>query len=98
MSQSQWQSRITKTQDKPSIKAEITNNHGSNQSGIKYDECATSGANKLKIANTIGNTQQNRCGNNVAIIPNLTALFFILFFFIKLCLVSPAGIEPASEV
>ena len=73
------QSRKTTIQDNPRINAEKTNIHGSTHSGTKYEECATSGANKLITANTIGNTQQNKCGNTVAIIPSLIALFFMLF-------------------
>jgi len=48
--------------------AENTNNHGSNHSGIKC-ECANSGANKPITDNTIGKTQQNKCGKIDAIIP-----------------------------
>ena len=81
LSQLHGHSRITKSQDNPNINAENTKSHGSNHSGIKLDEWATSGANKLITDNMIGSTQQNKCGKIVAIIPILTALFFILFLF-----------------
>ncbi len=77
-------SRITNNQDSPNINAENTNNQGSIHSGNKKEEWAASGANKLIIAKTIGNTQQNKCGNTVAMIPNLTALFFIFIFLGRL--------------
>ena len=79
-SQSHLQSRTTKIQDRPNINAENTNNQGSTHSGIKYEECAISGANKLNTAKTIGKTQQNKCGKTVAMIPILIALFFIMYF------------------
>lgn len=75
-SQSQWQSRTTSTHDSPSINAENTNSHGSIHAG-NIDVCANSGANSDTTDNTIGNTQQNKCGASDAIIPILTALFFI---------------------
>ena len=76
----QGQSRNTKTQDTPNIKAENTNNQGSIHSGIN-DECAISGANNPITDKTIGNTQQNKCGKTDAISPSLTALFFMNFSF-----------------
>ena len=84
---SSWQhgqSRRTKIQDTPNIRLDKTKIHGSIHSGM-YSVCATSGANSPTIPNTIGNTQQNKWGNTVAIIPNFTALFFILNPFI-LCI------------
>lgn len=47
-------------------------------SGIKY-ACDISGANNPIKDNTIGNTQQNKCGNMDAMTPILIALFFIWF-------------------
>ena len=88
-STSQWsswqhgQSRRTKIQDTPNINAEKTKIHGSIHSGM-YSVCAISGANNPTMDKIIGNTQQNRCGNTVAIIPNFTALFFISNPFIYL--------------
>lgn len=78
-SHSQQHSRNITIQDIPSINAENTKIQGSIHSGIKYEECATSGAKRLTIAKTTGNTQQNRCGSTVAIIPSFTALFFIFY-------------------
>lgn len=75
-SQWQWQSRTTKNHDNANINAENTNSHGSTQCGIN-SAWANSGANSPTIDNTIGNTQQNRCGKMLAIIPIFTALFFI---------------------
>lgn len=75
------QSCIVNTHDNPNIKAENTNNHGSIHSGIK-EVCAISGANNPTKDKTIGKTQQNKCGNIDAIIPNFTALFFIFYSFI----------------
>lgn len=72
------QSWNTRTQDKPNIKAENTNNHGSIHSGIK-DVCEISGAKSPIKDKTMGNTQQNKCGKMDATIPILTALFFIFF-------------------
>lgn len=72
-------SRITNSHDNPSINAENTKSHGSNHSGIKSEEWATSGANRPITDKTIGNTQQNKCGNIVAIIPIFTALFFMSY-------------------
>ena len=71
---SSWQhgqSRRTKIQDTPNIRLDKTKIHGSIHSGM-YSVCATSGANSPTIPNTIGNTQHNKCGNTVAIIPNFT--------------------------
>lgn len=73
------QSRKINIHDNPSINAEKTTNHGSTHSGIN-EVCAISGANKPIKDNTMGKTQQNKCGKIDAIIPNLIALFFILFF------------------
>ena len=70
------QSRNTNTQEIPSINEENTNSHGSIHSGIN-GVWAISGATRPITDKTIGNTQQNRCGKIDAIIPNLTALFFI---------------------
>ena len=70
--------RITKSQDIININVENANSQGSSHSGMKYDEWANSGANKLITAKATGNTQQNRCGNIVAIIPSFIALFFIV--------------------
>ena len=75
-SHSHLQSRSTKYHDRHNISPENTNSHGSTQCGIN-SACANSGANKLIIDSTIGNTQQNKCGNKLAIIPILIALFFI---------------------
>lgn len=57
--------------------AENTNNHGSNHSGIKC-ACANSGAKSPTTDNTIGKTQQKKCGKIDAIIPILTAFLDIL--------------------
>ena len=78
-SQPHEHSRSTKYQDNINITAENTNNHGSNQCGNIW-KCATSGAIRPITANNIGIPQQNICGAIVAIIPILTALFFILFY------------------
>ena len=75
------QSRNTKIHDTPNIKEENTKIHGSIHSGIN-GVCAISGANKPTTDKNIGNTQQNRCGKTDAIIPNLTALFFIIYFLL----------------
>lgn len=77
----QGQSRITNTHDKHNIKPENTNNHGSACSGISV-VCDISGANNPIKDKTIGKTQQNKCGNNDAITPILTALFFICVSFV----------------
>ena len=77
------QSRHINPQDKHNITTENTNIYGSISSGIN-DVCAISGANKPIKDKTIGNTQQNKCGNIDAIIPILIALFFILFFLLLL--------------
>ena len=73
-------SRQTKIHDNSIINPENTNNHGSAFSGISV-VCEISGANKPTTDKTIGKTQQNKCGNNDATIPILTALFFIVFPF-----------------
>ena len=86
-SQSQWQSRKTRYHDTHNINPENTNSHGSTQCGT-ISACANSGANRLIIDKTIGNTQQNKCGKMLAIIPNFIALFFI---YKKPMLVSPTG-------
>ena len=75
------QSRNTKIHDTPNIKEENTKIHGSIHSGIN-GVCAISGANNPTTDKNIGNTQQNRCGKTDAIIPNLTALFFIVCFLL----------------
>lgn len=75
------QSGKIKAHETPNINAENTNNHGSNHSGTNA-ECATSGANNPTSAKTIGKTQQNKCGKIDAIIPILTALFFICVSFV----------------
>lgn len=72
-------SRNTKIQDNPNIKLEKTKSHGSTHSGIN-GVCAISGATNPIMDNTIGKTQQNKCGKIDAINPNLTALFFINVF------------------
>ena len=72
------QSRHIKTQDNTNITAEKTKIHGSIHSGTK-DACDISGANKPIKDNTMGKTQQNKCGKIVAITPILIALFFMLF-------------------
>jgi hypothetical protein len=77
----QGQSRIINIHDKHNIKPENTNNQGSACSEINV-VCDISGANNPIKDKTIGKTQQNRCGNNDAITPILTALFFILFPFV----------------
>ena len=74
------QSCKIKIQDMPNIIVENTKIQGSIHSGIN-DVCAISGANSPIKDNTIGKTQQNKCGKTDAIIPNLTALFFIYFSF-----------------
>ena len=80
----------------PNITAEKTKSHGSAHSGIIF-ECAKSGATRPITDNTIGKTQQNKCGKIDAIIPIPTA-FFDIFISLYLFLVSPAGFEPASRV
>jgi hypothetical protein len=75
------QSRTTNSHDKTSINPENTNNHGSARSGINV-VCDISGANNPIKDKTIGKTQQNKCGNNDAITPILTALFFICVPFV----------------
>ena len=72
----QRQSRQTRYHDNISIPPENTNNHGSSQCGKTW-KCAASGATNPTTANNIGRPQQNICGNIVAKIPILTALFFI---------------------
>ncbi len=91
------QSCNTNTHDKHNIKAEKINNHGSIQSGIN-EVCEISGANKPIKDNTMGKTQQNKCGSTDANKPNLTALFFITYpFFENKNLASPAEFESASN-
>ena len=73
------QSRKVNIHDNPNINAEKTKIHGSTDSGIN-EVCAISGAKSPIKDNTMGKTQQNKCGKIDAIIPNFIALFFILFF------------------
>ena len=74
-------SRITNSHDKHNIDAENTNSHVSVLSEISV-VCDNSGINKPIKDKTMGKTQQNKCGNNDAIIPILIALFFICFSFV----------------
>ena len=69
------------THDNPNIPAEKTNNQGSSHSGIIF-ACANSGATNPTTDNTIGKTQQNKCGKIDAIIPIRTAFFDIFNLFV----------------
>lgn len=71
------QSRKTSIHDNISIAPDITNSIGSHSCGIMC-RCADSGAIKPITDSAIGNPQQNIWGTIDAIIPSLTALFFIL--------------------
>lgn len=74
------QSCKIKIHETPSMIVEKTKIHGSIHSGTN-DACAISGANNPIIDNTIGKTQQNKCGKIDAIIPNFMALFFMFSSF-----------------
>ena len=80
-SHSHLQSFRTRYQEKINIHAENMNNQGSNQWGIN-SACANSGAKSDNMDNTIGNTQQKRCGSMLAMIPIFIALFFMKNSFI----------------
>ena len=91
------QSRKIKIHDTPNIIVEKTKIHGSTHSGTN-SVCAISGANNPMTDKTMGNTQQNKCGKTDAIIPNFTALFFIINLFLILKpMASPAELESASN-
>ena len=93
----QRQSRQTRYHDNISIPPENTNNHGSSQCGKTW-KCAASGATNPTTANNIGRPQQNICGNIVAKIPILTALFFIDSCLVVLAIISVFTIIATNKI